>query len=97
MPPIFKVIFILLGIAPFLWLVTTITFMTCGMAVILWLAIEFQVMFKSSAALVVVYTIFSVLLISVAVVKTRSAGKHKRRGPFALLKNSALRLVGVAS
>lgn len=95
MPPLFKIMFILLGIAPLLRLVITLVMMTCGMAVILWLAIVFQVMFKTSAALVVVYSIFSLILISLATVKTKTENQQRRRGSFALLKNSALRLVGV--
>lgn len=95
MPPLFKIMFILLGIAPLLRLVITLAMMTCGMAVILWLAIVFQVMFKTSAALVVVYSIFSLILISLATVKTKTENQQRRRSSFALLKNSALRLVGV--
>ena len=95
MPPLFKIMFILLGIAPLLRLVITLVMMTCGMAVILWLAIVFQVMFKTSAALMVVYSIFSLILISLATVKTKTENQQRRRGSLALLKNSALRLVGV--
>ena len=77
MPPLFKIMFILLGIAPLLRLVITLVMMTCGMAVILWLAIVFQVMFKTSAALVVVYSIFSLILISLATVKTKPENQQR--------------------
>lgn len=96
MPPILKIIFIILGIAPLLRLIITMVMVIGGMAFVLWLAVAFEVMLKSSACLVMVYSTFSLLLILLAVARRRTADEHDGCVQLTLLKKSAVRLVGVA-
>ena len=96
MPPILKIIFILLGIAPLLRLIITMAVVACGMTVVIWFAVSYGVMVKSSACLLVVYSSFSLILLLVAAARKRTAGEQKKHVQWSLLKNSAVRLVGIA-
>lgn len=96
MPPILKIIFVLLGIAPFLRLIITMAMVTCGMAVFLWVATAFEMMLKSSACLMAAYSSFSFLLISLALARRRTPGEQDKCVHLTLLKHSAVRLMGMA-
>jgi len=96
MPPILKIIFIILGIAPLLRLIMTIVIFTCGMAVVLWFAVAYGVMVKSSALIFLVYSCFSGLLISLGMALRRTAQDQNKYLQWTLIRKSAVRLVGMA-
>ena len=95
MPPILKIIFIILGIAPLMRLILTTAVVSFGTAVFLWAIIACGFMEKSSACLVIVYSSFS--LLSIAVSRKRTADREINTVQWKLVKNSAVRLVGIAN
>jgi len=93
MPPIFKIILIIMGIAPLLRLMLTAAVVVCGTAVILWSSIACGFMERSSACLLVAYSSFS--LLSLAFTRIRTAERQGNNVQWRLIRNAAVRLVGM--
>lgn len=95
MPPILKIIFIILGIAPLLRLILTTLVVSCGTAAVLWAVITCGVMEKSSAFLVAMVLYSSFSLFSLAVSRKKTADRLIESVQWKLVRNSAVRLVGI--
>lgn len=93
MPPIFKIILIIMGIAPLLRLMLTVTVVSFGTAVVLWSFIACGFMERSSACLVVASSSFS--LLSLAFTRRRTAARQVNNVQWRLIRNAAVRLVGM--
>jgi len=93
MPPIFKIILIIMGIAPLLRLMLTVAVVSCGTAVVLWSFIACGFMERSSACLVVASSSFS--LLSLAFTRKRTAARQVNNVQWRLIRNAAVRLVGM--
>lgn len=95
MPPILKIIFIIMGIAPLLRLILTTVVVSCGTAAVLWSSIACGLMERSSACLgaIVAYSTFS--LLSLAFSRKRTAERQGKNVQWKLVWNSAVRLVGI--
>lgn len=92
MPPILKVVFILLGIAPLLRLIMNTVIFSCGTIVVLFLAIASGLVSKGTAFALVLYLSFSLLCLVLA---RKSANNRKiKYVEWKLVRKSAVRLVG---
>lgn len=92
MPPILKVVFILLGIAPLLRLIINTVALSCGTIVVLWLAIANGLVSKWSAFALVLYSCFSLLCLVLARKSTKN--RKMKYVEWKLVRKSAVRLVG---
>lgn len=93
MPPVLKIIFILLGIAPFLRILMSIVVFSSGMALLLMFTTAYGLLAKNSVYLLVVYSSFSLLLLCFSPKRTDS--QQVKSTQWTLLKNSAVRIVGI--
>ena len=93
MPPIFKIILIIMGIAPLLRLMLTMAVVSCGTAVVFWSFIACGFMERSSACFVVASSSFS--LLSLAFIRKRAAEIQMNNVRWRLIRNGVVRLVGM--
>ena len=93
MPPVLKIIFILLGIAPFLRILMSIVVFSSGMALLLMFTTAYGLLAKTSVYLVVVYSSVSLLLLCFS--RKRADSQQVKSTQWTLLKNSAVRIVGI--
>ena len=98
MPPIFKIMLIILGVAPLLRLMLTAAVVSCGTAVILWSSIACGFMGRSLACfvvacMVVAYSSFSLLTLAFA--RKRTAERLVNNVQWRLMRNAVVRLVGM--
>jgi len=93
MPPVLKIIFILLGIAPFLRILMSIVVFSSGMALLLTFTTAYGLLAKNSVYLVVVYSSFSFLLLCIS--RKRAHSQQVKSTQWTLLKNSFVRIVGI--
>lgn len=93
MPPVLKIIFILLGIAPFLRLFMSIVVFSSVMALLLMFTTVCGLLAKNSVYFVVVYSSFSLLLLCFS--RKRADSQQVKSTQWTLLKNSAVRIVGI--
>ena len=93
MPPVLKIIFVLLGIAPFLRLFMSIVVFSSVMALLLMFTTVCGLLAKNSVYFVVVYSSFSLLLLCFS--RKRADSQQVKSTQWTLLKNSAVRIVGI--
>lgn len=92
MPPILKVVFILLGIAPLLRLIINTVVFSCVTIVVLCLAIASGIVSKWTAFALVLYSSFSLLCLVLA---RKSTNNRKiKYVEWNLVRKSAVRVVG---